>query len=61
MKHIIFASNISIFLKFSYSVDKYQPPQWSRNVFWTGREAEDTKYKFRFAPKLPSICINQKY
>jgi len=25
-----------------------------------GRGAENIKYKFRFAPKLPGICINQK-
>jgi len=24
-----------------------------------GERAENIKYKFRFAPKLPSICINQ--
>jgi len=33
-------------------------PQWHGN----GRRAkpENTKYKFQFAPKLLSICINQK-
>jgi len=26
-----------------------------------GRGAEIIKYKFRFAPNLPSICINQEF
>jgi len=34
----------------------------AETFFCTGREAEpeNIKYKFHFAPKVPSICINQK-
>jgi len=31
--------------------------QWRENIFWTGG-AENIKYKFYFASKFPSICIN---
>jgi len=45
---------------FVCSIDKYQPPQWGENGFWTGRGQSQKTYQFHFAPKLPSICINQK-
>jgi len=32
--------------------------QWRRNFSWTGEEG-GRKKKFCFAPKLPSICIDQ--
>jgi len=57
-------SNIPNFFtgEFVFSVDKYELPQRRGNGFWTGRgvEPENIKHKFRFSPKLPSICINQK-
>jgi len=31
------------------------PSRWRRNDL-----AENIKYKFRFTPKLPTICINRK-
>jgi len=39
-------------------VNKYQPHSVARKRFLDREEAR--KYKFRFAPKLPSFCINQK-
>jgi len=34
---------------------------WERFLDREEAEPENIKYKFRLAPKLPRICINQKY
>jgi len=39
---------------------KVSSSQWRRNELWTEKGSENIKYKFRFAPKLPTICINRK-
>jgi len=45
--------------EFVSSVDKYQPHSVARKRFLD--RASGRKYKFRFTPKFPSICIYQKY
>jgi len=49
------ASNIPIFFD-----SCCQPPLVARERFSDREGTEKIKYKFRFAPKFPSICINQK-
>jgi len=57
------ASNISVFLNVGFvcSVDKRQPLSMAqkRSLDREGGRAENLKYRFRFAPKLLIICINQ--
>jgi len=63
MKHNMLRAIFLIFIfnsEFVCSVDKHRPPQWYRDDLWTGNGAENIKHKFRFAPKLSSIYINQK-
>jgi len=57
------ASNIPIFLKnaeFVYSVDNINPLSGGEMIFGQGGDQKYKIIKFRFAPKLPSFCINQK-
>jgi len=60
MKHIMLRAIFQFFLNAEFVVGSINisPTQWCGNDFWTGG-AENIKYKFRFAPKLPSIGINQ--
>jgi len=63
MKHIMLRAIFQLFFnaEFVCSVGKYQPPSEARERFLDRERAEpeNINYKFYFAPKLSSICINQ--